>query len=88
MKKPEVIELKKEEALGAEDHSTSSNWIKELEKRICQLEIENAYLKELRRLQNAQMAKSNENLSLIIHNLRGSFQLNEILEAVKSPKST
>jgi len=62
--------------------------IKEIERQNRELQIENAYLKELRRLRNAQKPKSNENISRIIHSLRGLFQLNEILKVLGFPKST
>lgn len=66
----------------------NTNRIKELERQIRALQIENASLKEWRRLRNAQLEKNSEHISRFIHNLRGFFQLNEILEVLDFPKST
>jgi len=84
---PKEAEVKSELPAGSENNEIAER-MKELERRIRILEIENDYLKELRSLRNAQKPKSNETISIIIHKLRGSFQLNEILEAIKFPKST
>ena len=60
----------------------------EKDRQIRVLQIENARLKEWRRLRNAQLPRNSEHISRFIHNLRGSFQLTEILEVLDFPKST
>jgi Transposase and inactivated derivatives len=82
-----VCDLKKSETI--EDMTPNiEKLLAEKDRQIKALQIENACLKEWRRLRNAQLPKSNENISKFIHNLRGSYQLNEILEVLTFPKST
>lgn len=90
MKKERITPLETEQAkeLDMELPPSVIAHIKEIERQNHELQIENAYLKELRRLRNAQLPRRNENISKIIHSLRGSYQLNEILEVLDFPKST
>lgn len=61
--------------------------IKELEEQVRYLQIENEFLKEKRR-QKFQGNLENEKTARIIHCLRRSFQLKDILAALNFPKST
>ncbi len=54
---------------------------------LLKLRIENAYLKELRRLR-LEGGSSSEKTARIIHSLRGPFKLNDILVVVGFPKAT
>jgi len=82
-----VSEVKKSEA-KVEIPQSMEELLAEKDRQIRALQIENASLKEWRRLRNAQLPKSSEHISRFIHNLRGSFQLTEILEVLDFPKST
>jgi transposase InsO family protein len=61
--------------------------IKELEEQVKYLQIENEFLKEKRRL-IFQGSLEKEKTARIIHSLRRSFQLKDILAALNFPKST
>ncbi|MFQ7110389.1 MAG: IS3 family transposase [Anaerovoracaceae bacterium] len=66
---------------------TSKEYVKQLEDELLKLRIENAYLKELRRLRLEEEG-SREKTARIIHSLRGEFKLKDILAAVGFPKAT
>jgi transposase InsO family protein/transposase-like protein len=83
-----VMSAKKPKEAKTEVPESVQELLKEQERRIRLLEIENAYLKRSRRLRNTQEEISNECKARIIHSLRGPFQLKEILEVVNFPKST
>jgi len=85
--KNNISEVKKKEA-KVEVPQSIEQLLAEKDRQIRALQIENASLKEWRRLRNAQLPKSNEHISRFIHSLRGSFQLTEILEVLDFPKST
>jgi len=87
---PSIKKIKQEvKSPTVTDIPTSTKKLLEVqERKIRALEIEVAYLKELRRLRNAQLPRNNEHISIFIHNLRGTYQLTEILEALDFPKST
>ena len=66
---------------------TSKEYVKQLEDELLKLRIENAYLKELRRLRLEEEALLKKT-ARIIHSLREEFKLKEILAVVGFPKST
>ncbi|MGC6174544.1 IS3 family transposase [Lacrimispora sp. 38-1] len=66
---------------------TSAERVKQLEDELLKLKIENAYLKELRRLR-LEEENSSEKTARIIHSLRGEFKLKDILAVVGFPKAT
>ncbi|MHC1747184.1 MAG: IS3 family transposase [Cellulosilyticaceae bacterium] len=66
---------------------TSVEHIKKLEDELLKLRIENAYLKELRRLR-LEEENSSEKTARIIHSLRRNFKLKDILAVVGFPKAT
>ncbi|MDD7609815.1 MAG: IS3 family transposase [Spirochaetales bacterium] len=66
---------------------TSAEHVKELEDENLKLRIENAYLKELRRLRLEEEGSS-EKTARIVHSLRGQFKLKDILAVVGFPKAT
>ena len=66
---------------------TSAEHIKELEDELLKLRIENAYLKELRRLRLEEEALLKKT-ARIVHSLRGQFKLKDILAVVGFPKAT
>ena len=80
--------LKQNEGVAKDVTPEMTDHIKDLERQIRALQIENACLKEWRRLRNAQLERNSEHISRFIHNLRGSYQLTEILEVLDFPKST
>ena len=61
--------------------------VQELEDENLKLRIENAFLKELRRLRLEDEAK-NERVAKIISSLRGLFKLKDILSYTQMPKAT
>ena len=65
---------------------TSAEHIKQLKDELLKLRIENAYLKELRRLRLEEEALLKK--ARIIHSLRGDFKLKDILAVVGFPKAT
>ncbi|MHB8127806.1 MAG: IS3 family transposase [Mobilitalea sp.] len=66
---------------------TSAEHVKQLEDELLRLKIENAYLKELRRLRLEEEGSS-EKTARIIHSLRGAFKLKDILAFTGYPKAT
>ena len=66
---------------------TSAEHIKELEDELLKLRIENAFLKELRRLRLEDEAK-NERTAKIISSLRRQFKLKDLLSYTGMPKAT
>ncbi|MEI3116109.1 MAG: IS3 family transposase [Eubacteriales bacterium] len=72
---------------GEKPVDTSAEHVKELEDELLKLRIENAYLKELRRLR-LEEENSSEKTARIVHSLRGQFKLKDILAVVGFPKAT
>ncbi|MFQ8649992.1 IS3 family transposase [Hominilimicola sp.] len=72
---------------GEKPVDTSAEHVKELEDELLKLRIENAYLKELRRLR-LEEENSSEKTARIVHSLRGQFKLKDILAVVVFPKAT
>ena len=70
---------------GEKPVDTSAEHVKELEDELLKLRIENAYLKELRRLR-FRGGNSSEKTARIVHSLRGQFKLKDILAIVGFPK--
>lgn len=72
---------------GEKPVDTSAEHVKELEDELLKLRIENAYLKELRRLrlEEETLLKKQQR---IVHSLRGQFKLKDILAVVGFPKAT
>lgn len=61
--------------------------VKQLEDELLKLRIENAYLKELRRLRLKEETLLKK-ATRIIHNLRKDFKLKDILAVISFPKAT
>ncbi|WP_308796188.1 IS3 family transposase [Agathobacter sp.] len=72
---------------GEKPVDTSAEHVKELEDELLKLRVENAYLKELRRLR-LEEENSSEKTARIVHSLRGQFKLKDILAVVGFPKAT
>ena len=66
---------------------TSAEHVKQLEDELLKLRIENAYLKELRRLRLEEETLLKKQ-TRIVHSLRGAFKLKDILAVVGIPKAT
>ena len=66
---------------------TSVEHVKELEDELLKLKIENAFLKELRRLRLEDEAK-NERTAQVINSLRRQFKLKDLLSYTGMPKAT
>ena len=66
---------------------TSAEHVRELEDELLKLRIENAFLKELRRLRLEDEAK-NERTARIISSLRRRFKLKALLSYTRMPKAT
>ncbi|WP_243005984.1 MULTISPECIES: IS3 family transposase [unclassified Roseburia] len=66
---------------------TSAEHVKELEEELLKLRIENAFLKELRRLRLEDKGK-NERTARIISSLRRQFKLKDLLSYTGMPKTT
>ena len=71
---------------GEKPVDTSAEHVKELEDELLKLRIENAYLKELRRLRLEEETLLKK--QRIVHSLRGQFKLKDILAVVGFPKAT
>ncbi|UJF14731.1 IS3 family transposase [Jeotgalibaca sp. MA1X17-3] len=71
-----------------ETNGSQEPHIEELKKQVHRLEIENAFFKRTQEVAERGIAQSNEQISRVIHTLRGRFKLKDILEVVKFPKST
>ncbi|WP_234407855.1 IS3 family transposase [Anaerosinus massiliensis] len=69
----------------AEKINSDSKYLKQLEEENLKLRIENAYLKEVRRLRRGKTSKQK---ARIIQSLRGSFKLKDILAITGFPKAT
>ncbi|MDU5158288.1 MAG: IS3 family transposase, partial [Citrobacter sp.] len=78
--KPKDTNLDKSKKINVE-----TEYLKQLEDENLKLRIENAYLKELRRLRRGN---TSEQKARIIHSLRGSFKLKDVLAVTGFPKST
>lgn len=72
---------------GEKPVDTSAEHVKELEDELLKLRIENAYLKELRRLRLEEETLLKKT-ARIVHSLRGQFKLKDILAVVGFPKAT
>ena len=72
---------------GSARVDTSVEHVKQLEDELLKLKIENAYLKELRRLRLEEEALLKKT-ARIVHSLRGEFKLKDILAVVGFAKAT
>ncbi len=66
---------------------TSAEHVKELEDELLKLRIEDAFLKELRRLRLEDEAK-NERTALVINSIPGEFKLIDLTSYADMPKAT
>ncbi|WP_308415563.1 IS3 family transposase [Sporanaerobium hydrogeniformans] len=86
-RRSKVSKPKESKSNNIETTSNNSEYLKQLEDENLKLRIENAYLKELRRLRLEEEGSSAKT-ARIIHSLRGDFKLKDILAFTGFPKAT